>query len=496
MRIVAVPMPRPFRTFVGVVVLAVALPVVAWGAPREQARPPRILLSVPAQVREGAVVTAGLRALAAPAGSRAVVEVAAAGRWRRAGAVAVRPWRLAVSFQVPAGVAFARVRALLLAGRHRLATSAVRSVRVQAATPAPRRRAAAAVGAPGTGAPSALSIQPPVAPPLEPPADEPAPYVGPMYWGAWIDGAPWKWEYVTNFQKAVDKPLSLLEFSAPFVECAPTCTEQFFPGGAFEEIRSHGAIPFFSWGSQVNPAKIEPSNYQLADLIDGSHDRYIERFAAEAAAWGHPFFLRFDWEMNGSWFLWGEGGGANGNQPGEYVEAWRHVHDIFKREGATNVSWVWCPFVNPNHSPNITADTASLYPGDEYVDWTCLDGYNWGTHEEAKQKWRTFSYLFGPTYDEIVNTVAPDKPMLVGETASDEVGGSKAQWIEEMFADLPSRFPAIRGLIWFDIVDREYDWPLSSSTSAEKAFGAGVAGERWLGNSFGSLGGGPIPPPG
>ena len=49
--------------------------------------------------------------------------------------------------------------------------------------------------------------------------------------------------------------------------------------------------------------------------------------------------------MNGNWFAWMEG--VNGNQPGEYVAAWRHVHDIFTAVGATNVSWVWCPNVDP-----------------------------------------------------------------------------------------------------------------------------------------------------
>ena len=47
----------------------------------------------------------------------------------------------------------------------------------------------------------------------------------------------------------------------------------------------------------------------------------------QAQEWGHPFFLRFDWEMNGFWFPWSEG--VNGNKPGEFVAAWRHVHDIF-----------------------------------------------------------------------------------------------------------------------------------------------------------------------
>ncbi len=110
-------------------------------------------------------------------------------------------------------------------------------------------------------------------------------------------------------------------------------------------IRNYGAVPFFSWGSQSTPVPLdldEPA-FQLADIANGTYDSYIREFAEGAKAWGHPFFLRFDWEMNGNWFPWAED--ANANNPGEYVAAWRHVHDIFTQVGATNATWVWCPYV-------------------------------------------------------------------------------------------------------------------------------------------------------
>ena len=71
------------------------------------------------------------------------------------------------------------------------------------------------------------------------------------------------------------------------------------------------------------------------------------------------------------------GEGANGNKPGEYVAAWRHVHDIFAAAGATNATWVWCPYADVTPQP---APSPSYYPGDAYVDWTCLDGYNWANN--------------------------------------------------------------------------------------------------------------------
>ncbi len=67
--------------------------------------------------------------------------------------------------------------------------------------------------------------------------------------------------------------------------------------------------------------------------------------------------------MNAGWFPWGVG--TNGNTTTDYVTAWRHIHDIFEQEGATNVRWVWAP----NVKPGLPTPYAELYPGDDYVDW-------------------------------------------------------------------------------------------------------------------------------
>ena len=91
-----------------------------------------------------------------------------------------------------------------------------------------------------------------------------------------------------------------------------------------ENARNYGAIPFFSWSSSATPEASHQHYFRLANIINGRFDPYIREFAEEAREWGHPFFLRFDWEMNGFWFPWSEG--VNGNKAGEYVAAWRHVH--------------------------------------------------------------------------------------------------------------------------------------------------------------------------
>ncbi|MGN6255420.1 MAG: glycoside hydrolase family 26 protein [Solirubrobacterales bacterium] len=318
----------------------------------------------------------------------------------------------------------------------------------------------------------------------------------PIYWGATIgsqltgEQAPWDMSAVAKFEEDAHKSVSLVQFFQPFAQCNPGCSFYDFPISPMEDIRAHGSIPVLSWSSQSIPSQLNEPDFQLSDVIEGRYDEFIREFATEAREWGHPFFLRFDWEMNGDWFPWGEG--VNGNGPGQFVAAWRHVHDIFAAVGATNVSWVWCPFVDPSGS---LQSLASLYPGDAYVDWTGLDGYNWGTNPASPRGWRSFDQLFSRSYGEIAEDIAPSKPMMLGEFGSSEQGGSKAAWIQNALARIPAEYPQIRAALWFDKFDDGMDWPIETSSSATQAFAEGVQQPVYVGASYAGLAGGPIQPP-
>jgi Glycosyl hydrolase family 26 len=441
-------------------------------------RAPRVSLSLPAEVTKAVPATAKGRVTPRRRG-RVLLQVWRAHAWHRVAAGKVRTGRFRISFVLEgAASSGSRVRATLVQGRRFVASSASRIVRF--------RRAAVAPASTQSPAPAVAPAQVVDAAPRNSSGD--------VYWGAWIGpqltgvSAPWDMNAVSKFEQLAGKSPSMIEFSAPFADCSTSpCSYFDFPASEFSSIRAYGAIPFFSWGSQSIPGTADQSDFQLADILDGSYDAYIGKWATRAAEWGHPFFLRFDWEMNGSWFAWGAG--ANGNQPGEFVAAWRHVHDIFTAAGAANATWVWCPYVNQS-------DTfASLYPGDAYVDWTCLDGYDWGTNPNANHGWSTFESLFNHSYAAVAEALAPSKPLVIGETGASEYGGSKEGWIEEMFAALPARYPRIRGLLWFENPDSGMDWPIESSESATSSFAAGIGDSRYLGNAFGGFDAGPIPAP-
>jgi Glycosyl hydrolase family 26 len=322
-----------------------------------------------------------------------------------------------------------------------------------------------------------------------------------LYWGAWIGSgltgtaAPWDMGAVTAFQRMVRKPLSLVEWSIPFANCESSpCDFYEFPLQHMGDVRSYGAIPFLSWGSQSIP--VDPNrpadlpDFQLSDLIAGRYDAYIRDFAIAARNWGHPFFLRFNWEMNGTWFPWAIK--ANGNTAAQYRPAWRHVHDIFTSVGATNATWVWCPYVDIRKKFNLK----TLYPGSRYVDWTCLDGYNWGRGNPAQsQPWRSFSEIYGSTYRRVVRSIAPRKPMILAELATSDYGGNKAAWIRDMLATVARAYPKVRGIIYFNENDRNAHWEIESSPAVIQAFRDGIRRAAFVGNKYAGIESRPIRPP-
>jgi Glycosyl hydrolase family 26 len=324
--------------------------------------------------------------------------------------------------------------------------------------------------------------------------EDPAPAI---YWGARVGGAPYGPGYedapfdprsLSLFEQHAGKGLSLLLWGQPwFIDGQP----QSFDTASFEAVRLHGTIPIIDWSPWDLGAGggADQPDFQLSDVISGRYDEYIRQWATAAAAWNHPFFLRFCHEMNGTWYPWSER--ENGNSAGQFVRAWRHVHDIFEAAGAHNVTWLWS--VNETEAYD-GIPMAGLYPGPAYVDWTGLSGYNWGDGARG-DNWRPFAGAFRKSYSRL-RAVAPGKPLMIAETGSSEKGGSKAAWIHDALdVQLPQTFPAVRGFVWWNRADGGWDWPIETSADAQAAFAAGIGAPYYADNHFSSLSASPIPAP-
>ena len=319
-----------------------------------------------------------------------------------------------------------------------------------------------------------------------------------VYWGAYVGGgqyrltdAPWDMTSADRFEANTGKRMSLLEWGQDWYECSSSCGLRGFRADLMNKARARGYLPVLTWGSYEDGKDANQPRYRLSQVIGGRYDSFIRRWAIGARKWRHPFFLRFDWEMNTNGVPYSEH--ANGNRPREFVRMWRHVHRIFTRVGARNVTWVWCP--NIEYAGSVKP-LDSLYPGNAYVDWTCLDGYNWGTNPAHPWVWMSFDTAFRQTYDLVTTRVAPSKPVMIGEMSSTELGGSKADWIADALStQIPDRFPRIDAVVWMNKYWQGMDWPIESSQAAEDATRAALQLPAYVTNRFRAAPSGPIHPP-
>ncbi len=305
--------------------------------------------------------------------------------------------------------------------------------------------------------------------------------------GAYIQDAPW-------IPTAIDDFTSMVGTAPKIVGWFESWSDTGFSAERMDVAASRDATPLITWQSWDHRLGTDQPKYALRAIAHGDHDAYVRQWAKDAADYGKPVYLRFDHEMNVDSFPWGVG--ANGNTAAEYVDTWRHVHGIFRQEGATNVRWVWSPNVVANGSrtlsaawsPNVANGSSppfyQIYPGDEYVDWVGLDGYNWGT-SQSWSRWQRFTEVFEASYDELA--ALTDKPMMIGEMASTEAGGNivnggKPNWIRRAYLnEIPSsKFERIEAVMWFH-QNKETNWRVDSSAAALEAYKEAVSASLYQG---------------
>jgi endoglucanase len=301
-----------------------------------------------------------------------------------------------------------------------------------------------------------------------------------IYLGAFSTGGNWPGDeiYKDRFVAREAKIGRKFDINHRFYGWANT-----FGGGLEKWDVDNGRVPMATWKPEVS------GEQQINAINSGSQDSKIAHQADLIKQLGKPIFIRFGHEMNNDTSPWNakftsDPGTHNGTT--KYINAWKRIHNIFVSHGATNAVWVWEPGATdiPNESWN---HWTNYYPGDSYVDWVGIDGYNWGT-ARPYGGWISFKDRFkGGVYAEY----SSKKPIMICETASTEEGGDKAQWIRDMQVSVKADFPAVGALVWFD-ENKETDWRFDSSTASLSAFKAAGA-DPYFHPSFGTTT--PPPPP-
>lgn len=222
-------------------------------------------------------------------------------------------------------------------------------------------------------------------------------------------------------------------------------------------------------------------------------DQQVIDFAEMLYGFHTALVLRWDHEMNGSWYPWGQ-------QPIEYIARFQAFAQVV-HERAPNVAIAWTPnqgwgypWAGGAYSAQPgTPDFAALdtngdgqltdaddpygpyYPGDAYVDWVGFSFYHWSNIPDRgynqvpyDMKWAQVNGIGNPVPNfHDIFAVGHDKPMMVAETSAfydpaDRNGGGaeeaaiKQAWIDQVYnltdpdnVKINEAFPKIHLICWF-----------------------------------------------
>ena len=253
--------------------------------------------------------------------------------------------------------------------------------------------------------------------------------------------------------------------------------EHAFPVRPLTMIWTMGSVPVVTWEPWLSvfdsgrhphlPLREQRDRGGLAAVARGDYDFYVDRWAADAARWGRPMFIRFAHEMNDPYrYPWG----PQNNTKEDFIAAWHHVVDRFARAGAGNVIWVW--------SPHVAYEWWTLYyPGSDVVDWVATTVLNYGPIAQWS-RWWTFDEIFGIKYAELA---ALGKPLMIAELGSLRVGGDRAQWYRDALTDLPTRHPAVKAVLLFHasgdqtVTLQKVDWSFRGDEDVADAVRSAIA---------------------
>jgi hypothetical protein len=208
----------------------------------------------------------------------------------------------------------------------------------------------------------------------------------------------------------------------------------------------------------------------------GNRDAQLQALARTLRDFGQPVLLRIGYEFNNPWQPY---------SPGEYVAAFRHVVEVFRREHADNVAAVW----NATAIGLARRPWSDWYPGDDVVDWWSVNLFGF----------RDFTNPATAAF--LDDSRKHRKPVLIGEAApvlesrlpwsvrgpdSDE---EALRWFNDLI-ELIRRRPEIQGIsliaVFWPRLRRilpEFGWPdtrLSQWPKTRAAWKRALADHRYI----------------
>lgn len=284
----------------------------------------------------------------------------------------------------------------------------------------------------------------------------------------WGVATPGTYDNQRAVERQVGRPFNLVYHYHDLVEKLPTETErrQVADGQIL-----HLAIAARTYGQEQSPAS-------YASIASGRYDAQLTAQGKGVATLRVPVFVTFEQEGNQKKKL-----GVRGNAT-EWKAAWRHVHDVYTRAGATNAVWVWVMTGDPANF----AAAASIWPGNDVVDWISWNVYNQsGCHSGAirADAYASFEQKLRPFYDWVHRTgpsigMDPSKPMMISEAGSvlyQREPAKTAGWYDQIPAVL-QKYPQIKAIqLWNSKTTASCDYRFERDPEVLRAVaGIGKAG--------------------
>ena len=254
---------------------------------------------------------------------------------------------------------------------------------------------------------------------------------------------------LNNFESVVGKPVGIMSV---FIHWG---NNKDFPTELSQVVGQKGKTLLIFWEAMdYNKTINEQGPYSYDAINNGRWDSYIKNFAINARMYGAPVVIAPFSEMNGNWTQWGITVGNNTAQ--KHIKAWRRIYGIFKSNNATNVKFAWV--VNCNAVPDTFANRfEKFYPGNAYVDYVGVDGFNFGN------PWLSWESIF---HDSLTRLQTYGKSTIIASMACDEgLPNQKAQWIVDMVPAM-NNYPLVTGWVWFN----ENKWRVDSTPESLDAF--------------------------
>jgi beta-mannanase len=208
----------------------------------------------------------------------------------------------------------------------------------------------------------------------------------------------------------------------------------------------------------MNPAG-EASPTVAREIALGEHDQTLSNWAEALSGWLKPsedtvdrrLYLNFAPEMNGDWVPWDASDGDTTSQ--DYVEMWQRVHGRLAEEDLDEdtVQWVWAV----NNVGRASYSVSDFYPGDEYVDWTGVHGYNWYQWGEWTPVEVIFDSMIGQLRELSDNPIAISEYGCSAKVKDGYDTERKGEWIQKA-ADYFEEND-VRMASWFNHLE-ETDW--------------------------------------